>query len=81
MTYVQVPRWTEEGYETLHKHSIESPEQFWGYLAKTNLKWEVAFEKVMEGNMQDGNVRWFTGGKLNVSGNPFATSSGLALHC
>ena len=68
MTNVQVPRWAEGGYETLHKLSIESPEQFWGYLAKTILKWEVPFEKVMEGNMKDGNVRWFVNGKLNVSG-------------
>ena len=57
-------------YESLQKFSIENPNVFWGTLAKTRLEWYEEFNKVTEGNFSDENFRlkWFIGGKLNVSG-------------
>jgi acetyl-CoA synthetase len=58
-------------YESLHKFSIENKDVFWGTLAKSRLEWYEDFKKVTEGNFSDENfhLKWFLGGKLNVSVN------------
>ena len=56
-------------YEELYATSISNPEFFWGTLAKQFLQWDKPFGKVMECNMEEGKIKWFTGGRLNVSGN------------
>lgn len=48
--------------------SINDPDAFWGSLALDFLDWIKKFDKVMDGNFKDGVIKWFTGGKLNVSG-------------
>ena len=55
-------------YSTAYKESIQDPEGFWGNLAKEYLLWEKQYEKVMDCDMGNGVIKWFTGGKLNVSG-------------
>lgn len=55
-------------YEQLYVTSIKSPDFFWGTLAKQLLQWEEPFNDVMNCNMEEGEIKWFTNGKLNVSG-------------
>ena len=61
---------TIESYSSLHKFSIENKELFWSYLAKSRLEWFEEFTQVTEGKFtdEDFRLRWFLGGKLNVSG-------------
>ena len=55
-------------FNELYQMSINDPKFFWGTLAKQFLEWEKPFEKVMDCNVEEGKIQWFTGGKLNVSG-------------
>jgi acetyl-CoA synthetase len=55
-----------EQYKLLHKQSIDDPKTFWGARAKEHLDWFTPFEQVLQGGFEFGDVRWFTGGKLNV---------------
>ena len=52
--------------------SIESPDMFWGTLAKQFLQWEKLFTSAMDCDMKEGVIKWFTGGGggggINVSG-------------
>ena len=58
-------------YESLHKFSIENDELFWSTLAKSRLDWFKEFDIIKKGDFKDENfnLKWFIGGKLNVSGN------------
>ena len=59
-----------KSYEDLHKFSLENNELFWSTLAKSRLEWFQPFTEVKSGNFGDPDFRlkWFIGGKLNVSG-------------
>jgi len=58
-------------YMKLHQQSIDSPTKYWGQLAKDVLTWDVPFDshRVLQGGFENGDVRWFAGGKLNVAYN------------
>jgi len=56
-------------YEKLYKESIENPDEFFGTKAKEFIKWIHPFKNVSQGGFENGDVAWFTGGKLNVSDN------------
>lgn len=58
-------------YKKIHSESIKSPSKYWGKLGKEMLHWDVPFDenRVLEGDFSKGDVRWFTGGKLNVAYN------------
>jgi acetyl-CoA synthetase len=58
-------------YKKEHAESIKNPSKFWGELAKEMLHWDKPFDshKVLSGDLTDGEVRWFAGGKLNVAHN------------
>ena len=51
-----------------YKESLENPDRFWGDLARTHLTWMKEFNQVMDCDMRNGKIKWFTGGKLNVTG-------------
>ncbi len=55
-----------KGYEKEYKRSIEKGDEFWGEAAKQFLDWDRTFDHVLQGNMNDGSVAWFPGGKLNA---------------
>lgn len=57
---------TLEQYKEMHKLSIENPKEFWAQKAKENLTWFSPFTSVMDGGFEYGDVRWFSGGKLNI---------------
>ena len=46
---------------------MNDPEKFWSVQAKRFLQWDQQFTKVNDCKKEEGIMRWFTGGKLNVS--------------
>ncbi len=56
-------------YHAIYRQSIEQPEQFWAEQAELFLDWSQPWHTVMEYDYPKGYIRWFEGGKLNVSVN------------
>ena len=56
-------------YKAEHKRSIEDPEGFWAEKAVQYLDWEKPFDSVLHGSLEQGDVSWFGGGKLNMAYN------------
>jgi acetyl-CoA synthetase len=57
-----------EEYEKLYKESIEDPEGFWAKMAE-DVTWSRKWDKVMEYDFNTADIKWFVGGKLNVTYN------------
>jgi acetyl-CoA synthetase len=55
-------------YEKMWKESIENPEEFWGAIAD-ELFWFKKWDKVNQENFAKADVKWFLGGKTNISYN------------
>ncbi|WP_448702826.1 acetate--CoA ligase [Mucilaginibacter sp. AW1-3] len=55
-------------YKQVYKQSVEQPEQFWDGIAD-NFQWRKKWDKTLEWNFKEPNVRWFEGGKLNITEN------------
>ncbi|MBE7413245.1 MAG: acetate--CoA ligase [Leptospiraceae bacterium] len=55
-------------YKKLYQESIKSPEKFWAKQAE-RLTWFKKWNKVLTHDFTEGKVKWFEGGKLNVSYN------------
>lgn len=49
--------------------SIKESDAFWTEQATSLLNWDVPFSAVTGGSFSKGDIRWFSGGKLNVSVN------------
>ncbi|MBI4682541.1 MAG: acetate--CoA ligase [Nitrospirae bacterium] len=58
-----------EEYEAIYKRSVEDPEGFWADMAEQHLTWYKKWDKVLEYNFEKPEIKWFQGGKLNVSYN------------
>ncbi|MFO0754777.1 MAG: acetate--CoA ligase [Thermodesulfovibrionales bacterium] len=58
-----------EEYERLYRRSVEDPEGFWGEMAEKQLTWFKKWDRVLEWNFEKPEIKWFQGGKLNVSYN------------
>ncbi len=59
---------TMESYKQDYKQSFEKPEEFWGNIAET-FTWKKKWDKVLEWNFKEPNIKWFKGGKLNITEN------------
>lgn len=57
-----------EDYKSEYKKSVETPEKFWEEKAETFL-WRKKWNKVLEWNFTEPNVKWFIDGKLNITEN------------
>lgn len=57
-----------EQYHHEYKRSVEDPEGFWGDIA-SNFYWRKPWDKVLSWNFKDPDVKWFEGGKLNITEN------------
>ena len=57
-----------EAYEAAYKNSIETPESFWAGIA-SHFLWKKPWEKVLEWNFSSPDIKWFQGGKLNITEN------------
>ena len=57
-----------EQYQLEYKKSIEKPELFWEGIAES-FEWKKKWDKVLDWNFDEPNVKWFDGGKLNITEN------------
>jgi acetyl-CoA synthetase len=55
-------------YREMYQESIDDPEGFWSKVAE-RLHWYKKWDKVMDYDFVNANIKWFEGGKLNVSYN------------
>ena len=60
---------TAETYKALYQRSIDEPDAFWAEQAEQFLVWSKRWDTVMDYDYPKGYIRWFEGGKLNVSVN------------
>ena len=51
----------------MYKESVKDSESFWSAQAKEVLEWDQEFTVANDCKKKEGIVKWFTGGKLNVS--------------
>ena len=56
-------------YQRLYRQSVDDPETFWGEQAKAFLDWFKPWDEVCSGSLSKGDIRWFSGGELNISHN------------
>tara|TARA_Y100000748_G_scaffold120383_1_gene101040 strand:+ start:57 stop:1985 length:1929 start_codon:yes stop_codon:yes gene_type:complete len=57
-----------EKYEEMYKQSIENPEEFWAQQGES-IDWYKKWDKVMNYNFNTADIKWYEGGKLNVTYN------------
>ena len=57
-----------EKYEEMYNQSIEDPENFWAKQAEI-IDWTKKWDKVMDYNFNTADIKWYLGGKLNVTYN------------
>ncbi len=55
-------------YQAVYKKSIETPELFWDEIA-SNFQWKKKWDKTLDWNFTEPNVKWFVNGKLNITEN------------
>ncbi len=55
-------------YKEMYKESIENPEKFWGKMAE-DFTWFKKWNKVRQFDFVEGNIKFFEGGKTNVTYN------------
>ena len=59
---------TFEEYKTAYKKSVDSPEDFWSAVAE-NFSWQKKWDKVLDWNFDEPNIKWFINGKFNITEN------------
>jgi acetyl-CoA synthetase len=57
-----------EQYKKDYQNSVDKPEQFWADVAQ-HFQWRKKWDKVLEWNFTEPNVKWFINGKLNITEN------------
>jgi len=57
-----------EEYQDAYKYSVENPEAFWGEIAE-NFFWKRKWTNVLNWNFTEPDIKWFEGGKLNITEN------------
>lgn len=55
-------------YDEVYKESITNPEAFWSSVAES-FQWRKKWNKVLEWDFNKPEVKWFVGGKLNITEN------------
>ncbi|MEO6917209.1 MAG: acetate--CoA ligase [Chitinophagaceae bacterium] len=55
-------------YKEVYQQSIDKPEEFWGNIAE-EFTWKRKWDKVLDWNFSDPDIKWFQGGKLNITEN------------
>lgn len=58
-----------EEYKKIYAESMDDPEGFWARRAEELVTWDKKWDKVLEYDLSVPEVKWFIGGKLNVSVN------------
>jgi len=57
-----------EKYKEEYQNSVESPEIFWDQKA-SSFTWKKKWDKTLEWNFDEPSIKWFVGGKLNITEN------------
>ena len=55
-------------YHEVYNRSIAAPEAFWAEQA-ADFQWKKPWKQVLKWNFKEPNVKWFIGGKLNITEN------------
>jgi len=55
-------------YKSAYEKSVNDPEGFWGEIAE-NFYWRKKWDKVLEWDFKKPTIKWFAGGKLNITEN------------
>lgn len=55
-------------YKKAYQKSVENPEAFWDEIADT-FTWQKKWDKTLEWDFSKPEVKWFQGGKLNITEN------------
>ncbi|WP_348812477.1 acetate--CoA ligase [Flavobacterium maritimum] len=58
-----------EQYFKHYNKSVREPRKFWGKIAEENFTWYQYWEKVVDFNMAEAEVKWFTDAKVNITKN------------
>ncbi len=58
-----------EQYFKHYNKSVREPRKFWGKIAEENFTWYQQWDKVVDFNMAEGDIKWFTEAKLNITKN------------
>ena len=59
---------TFSDYQEQYKRSVEDPEAFWSVIAE-EFQWRKKWDKVLSWDFSKPEVKWFIGGKLNITEN------------
>lgn len=59
---------TFEEYQSQYRLSVENPEKFWAEIAEEYL-WKKPWNNVLSWNFNEPQIKWFEGGKLNITDN------------
>lgn len=57
-----------EDYQKTYQYSVEKPEEFWAGVAES-FYWRRKWNKVLDWNFKDPEIKWFEGGRLNITEN------------
>src|SRR2546423_3647362 len=55
-------------YKKAYQKSVEDPEAFWAEVAK-HFSWRKKWDKVLDWNFSEPRIKWFSGGRLNITEN------------
>ena len=59
---------TFDEYQTAYQKSVDDPENFWAEVAQ-EFVWRKPWTKTLQWNFDEPNIKWFQGGKLNITEN------------
>lgn len=63
------PHIDEEKYLRMYQQSVQEPDKFWSRMAHEFIDWFEPWKTVKNVDFKTASVKWFEGGKLNVSYN------------
>ncbi|NER11816.1 acetate--CoA ligase [Leptobacterium flavescens] len=58
-----------EEYFKAYRESVDQPEKFWEDIAEENFVWRKKWDKVLEYDLHEAQVKWFLNAKLNITEN------------
>ena len=59
---------TFDDYQTAYQKSVDDPEAFWAEVAQ-EFQWRKPWTKTLQWNFTEPSIKWFVGGKLNITEN------------
>ncbi|GAB3769593.1 acetate--CoA ligase [Spirosoma horti] len=59
---------TFDEYQTAYQKSVDDPESFWAEIAQ-EFQWRKPWTKTLQWNFTEPSIKWFIGGKLNITEN------------